>query len=190
MGLNKSKTITTNRGIVFISNEASADAFDPKSINPADPTSFPSGWTVPGLTSKENKISFEREGGEVTAYHAWEIDAVDSDVEASVESFTLKLLEQNQEAFKFLHPDGVWDESLGAIGYNESGSVTRSVQVVFAGGKKRGGIYWNQVSLSEGDAIELGDGLAEQSLRGTILAPLSGKHRVVKFQVREYESAS
>ncbi|MFW0183770.1 hypothetical protein ACN082_09765 [Rothia sp. CCM 9417] len=185
----KSRTIPTGRGIIFISNDPSAEPFDPKSINPADAATYPSGWTTPGLTSKDNKLSLEKEGGETESYHAWELDAVDSEMASAAESFTIKTLEQNKSVWELLHAGGDWDDELKAYQYTDTHTVVRSVQVVFVAGNKRGGVYWNQVAMSEGDPMELGDGLVEQSLRGSILAPLEGKHRVVRFQVREYEKA-
>lgn len=180
------QAIPAGRGICFISEAESAEPFEVASINPADPSTWPTGWVTPGLTSKDNKLSLSKDGGETETYDAWEMDAVDFDTSPATTGFTIKTLEQNKETWNLLHAGGSYIEALKAYGYTDTQAVTKSVQIVFCGGSKRGGIYWNQVSLTEGDAMEVGDGLIEQTLAGTVIAPKTGKHRVIRFEGRKY----
>ena len=191
MTLDASKLIIPGRGTVLFApvgtQPVNIDAFN---LNVA--STFKD-WDI-AHTSKENAISFSKDGGETTTLGSWEVPNLKVSKTPTMISFTTGKLQMDKENFErcFGIAGNSWDAATGAFKVTNLATTDLAVMVIMIDGENnRGGWYFPKCSVSMGDFPEVdAENFYEFQLAGNVLAdPATGENFRV-YQVRPYSATT
>lgn len=173
----KDTTVIAGKGWVF-TGAPDTEALNLGAFNPDSPSE---GWTWLGSTSKENPISLEMSGGDVTVLDTWDTPGMRSNKSTTAWTMTIAALSMSKDMFEHAFPGGKWDE--GEQTYevpNSDKTVDKAVMIVMED-PQRGylGLYFSKGSVSiAGTPKIMTDNFMEVPIQVKVLA---GKKNRMKW---------
>lgn len=178
MAVDASSLIIPSRGLVF---KGPVDATPPlaSALAAITPTSTPLGVSgvCLGHLSRENLPAYSKDGGDITSYGSWWLDAIDSTVDPTNWTLTINALQSDATNLGLAFGGGTLNTTDGFFDIGTVSQTACSLLVLMVGGDKRKAFYHPNTLTSIGDAPELAvDAYLEIQLQASLLAsPTTGK---------------
>lgn len=190
MALDNKTVIVPGRGTVLFAAPNTA-APDFTRFDLATESSH-AGWSI-SHTSKENMVSFDSDGGDLTQLGSWEADAIYATQAPLSLSITINKLQLDEETLKlqFGATGNAWDAATKSLKIKSISPTAKAVCLIMVGADgRRGGFYMPNVTLGFGDAPSLdAEAFFEVSLNGAILAGSDGM-MIQAFAIRDFDTAT
>lgn len=188
MALDATQTIIPGRGLVLIDE---VDAAPPilDEIVSTDPSTFGTAVAL-GHTSRENTVSFSKEGGEQTQRGSWEDEAIRTTSSPTTWGVTVNALQVSNSVLSLAFGGGTYDAGTKKFSVPGSTSaVSKSLFIVMFDGDQRSAWHLPNVDITLGDAPEVDvENFFEIQLSGTLLNSPSTGDRFHIYEPRPYSA--
>jgi hypothetical protein len=188
MAVDSSALVIPGHATVFHAAANNALPVDPLTAFTLAVDTVATGWKNLGHTSKENTVSFEREGGEKTSLDTYLADAVRTVYSSVNWTLNVPALQFDQDVLDLAF-NGDFDTDDGYIIPGSSDATAAALFLLFMDGTSKLGFYIPNCSVTLGDVptfdpesfTELPLAAAIQSAESSVIPAAGGKPAIMKL---------